>query len=524
MIESGEMPTGFRLIAMYCSRLRKTIGFVLAFIGLSSSPAFAQKSDVSPAVPDTASVVFQKELKIHIGQPFTFQLVLHPTPLLHPNGIQSEYRRRNVTALFRRVGGSGKDSYGDDVIGVAAAELLDGESKYNMSVNLPPAALPGQWKLSSVTINWNGSLSLRIPDNVSFELLAPESISFRIHAPPSVEAGRKYVFTLTIDKQTSDWHSACAPQFSAALGPEGRPFLSFDQETADPESLTFSFSHLFEPDDRTGTWEVVVSEHDGFGWDPCPKRQLFGEDKFAFTVEPPTGIRIPETAAVTVNPAQILLLEGEVDRLTAEASQIRSAIASNSLTQAELREKLRTASDALTATQAKYLQHEDPGSSFASQINVFFGDIRRTYENADMSLKQISRLEQAATYPKLEYVSNASLNNSPTAPNSASAVVLAAIQRNVSAYKIVVTTKHLTFNLEVYSEPQGATIYYHSATEDHETKLAHITDWPIENLTRAYYYFRCHMDGYDDLRQEFDGADDTRTRIIFRFPPKADRK
>jgi len=46
----------------------------------------------------------------------------------------------------------------------------------------------------------------------------------------------------------------------------------------------------------------------------------------------------------------------------------------------------------------------------------------------------------------------------------------------------------------------------------------------LRNLVIATYYFRCHMEGHDDLKRTFDAVSDDSPSIMFRFPTKADSK
>jgi hypothetical protein len=507
-------------------RMRLNRGWILAvaILAVSCYPVAAQNAAQSPAVPDTASVKFQKELRLHFGQEFPFQLTLTPTPLLHPYPTESNPRLRALIAVFKRVGvqSSGRDDEGEIE---TSAPIVDDQSIYNMSVSIPPWKLTGEWKLDSVSITWEGETKLRIPDNVSFEMLELEPISIRVDSPSTVEAGRKYSFTVTLDKYPSDIFPGCEINIVAQVGREGGPYLDWgvDLEKRQHKELTYVFSHNFEPDDRRGTWGVLVKEYEhNEGYRQyCGHRLVRGNDHtFTFVVEPAQGVQVPTSAAVEVNPPQIQLLRGEANRLKAEANQIKAKIASNNLTSGQLSEQLQSALNALAATQARYIQ-DAQGPSSVSQANVFFGDIRRTYEDARKTLFEKSERGHDGAEPQLEYVSAA---NQSSVSNSASAAVLAAVLRNVSAYELLISTKHLTFNLTVYSVPVGATIYYRRASDDQETEVGPPTDSTVENLVRATYYIRCHNKAGEDLKQTLDAVSDSRTSVIFRFASNADSK
>jgi hypothetical protein len=70
----------------------------------------------------------------------------------------------------------------------------------------------------------------------------------------------------------------------------------------------------------------------------------------------------------------------------------------------------------------------------------------------------------------------------------------------------------MTFDLDIYSDPKGATISYAQRGEDYHP-LDHETDWRIENLPRAVYSIRLQKPGYEDDIDTFDAINDSRTSI-----------
>ena len=77
----------------------------------------------------------------------------------------------------------------------------------------------------------------------------------------------------------------------------------------------------------------------------------------------------------------------------------------------------------------------------------------------------------------------------------------------------------MTFNLDVYSTPKGATISYRQRGGEFHP-LDHETDWRIENLARAVYLIRLQKPGYDDKEVQFDAIDSTRTSLNIQLEPK----
>jgi hypothetical protein len=117
----------------------------------------------------------------------------------------------------------------------------------------------------------------------------------------------------------------------------------------------------------------------------------------------------------------------------------------------------------------------------------------------------------AQTDPRLVHVNGVTGGQSRRV-NRASDLVLASIQHNVDAYQIVASSKYLTFDLEVYSDPRGATISYKLRGDEYKT-VEHETDWIIRNIPRAVYFVRLQMQGCKDEEQRFDAITDPGTSI-----------
>jgi hypothetical protein len=115
------------------------------------------------------------------------------------------------------------------------------------------------------------------------------------------------------------------------------------------------------------------------------------------------------------------------------------------------------------------------------------------------------------TSPQLEFI-NASPGGSPPRLTLASKAVLASLLHNAKAYDVVASTKALTFNLDVFSEPRGATISYKLTGGTYEP-LDHETDWRIENLARAVYWILLQKAGYQDKEVSFDAINSTGTSV-----------
>jgi hypothetical protein len=106
--------------------------------------------------------------------------------------------------------------------------------------------------------------------------------------------------------------------------------------------------------------------------------------------------------------------------------------------------------------------------------------------------------------PRLELVKSASGSLHRLSP--ASDTVLKSILHNVQVYEFAASSGELTFNLEVHSFPDHATISYRQHGDKEYTFISHLTDWRIENLPIGVYLIRVQKAGYEDNEEPFDAG------------------
>lgn len=243
----------------------------------------------------------------------------------------------------------------------------------------------------------------------------------------------------------------------------------------------------------------------------CRYPLLLGNPKFAFEIEPAKGLVTPSSVAVIVNPSQAQLLLGEADRLRAKANQLKQEINSEHLIagQALLRESVKEAIADVDKTETTFKQRGlEPSSS--GKVDAFFDDIRLSYGEALQAVSdgsgKIRQTEPGFVHARLV------LGDKSAVSRSASDAVIASILHNADAYDVVALSKAITFNLDVNSTPQGATISYRRRGEEFET-LDRKTNSRIENITRAVYTIRLQMKGYEDVCTDFDAMNSTRSSV-----------
>jgi hypothetical protein len=242
-------------------------------------------------------------------------------------------------------------------------------------------------------------------------------------------------------------------------------------------------------------------------------KDVQGETHFAFTVVPAADLVTPTSAVVTVNFSQALLLRGAADHITAMAGDLKRQLGQESSANVQylLQTSVRRALDDLGKTEAEYKKEADLPAS-ASAVDVFFDDIRANYKDAlDALLKDSARSARFA--PELMRVNLAAVG-APSPLSHGSEAVLESILHHARAFEVAASSRVMTFNLDVYSEPTGATISYRQRLDPPGFKpLDHTTDWHIPNVYHATYLVKFQKSGYVVQTLTFNGGENSSTSI-----------
>jgi hypothetical protein len=223
----------------------------------------------------------------------------------------------------------------------------------------------------------------------------------------------------------------------------------------------------------------------------------------------------PTSAIVIVNPSQIELLRADADHLRAKAENLSQRLRSGHMVadQELLLENVKEAMGDLDKTEAAYKEREDKGAepSYTQAVNVFFDDIRFEYGDALKSLKRNpALLHQTGPRPVL---ASSRIGGSPPRLNRASEAVLKSIMHNAKAYDVMASSGKTTFDLEVSSEPTGATVSYRQRIDPEYKTLDHQTDWRIPNLYHATYLIRFQKSDCEEQVITFQGGESTSTSV-----------
>jgi len=516
----------------------------LGFSGILSLAVAAQQTNTQLVTPNTASVNASEHLRLVQGDKHDFQLQFSRAPIGYEGWGKIHY-------LFQNVMSASSQAYlglYNQVEAQGQTELHDGQFIYQLPLSINDEMLPGTWRLTKVTIVGRHSQSIiSIPDNVTFEII-PSPISpptlVHIQAPKSVTAGQRFTFKIIMDEYPKGLHQGCGLMLAGILSPVGQSgtpaseAYHLGQILLKPDLHSYEMSSSFDPDLPGGLWRGEILITGSYTPPPSPhftdEMQRFHEMqhemqqeqacynlspilqrpiRFTFNVEPAVLVT-PTTATVIVNPSQIDLLRWEANRLRSKAEHIQQQLSSENMAanQTLLLKSLNEAMSDLDRTETTYKEKGDKGaaSSYTQAIGVFFGDIRLNYREALKALS-VDSAQARQTGPRFVRVS-AVLGGTTPGLSHASEAVLASILHNAKAYDVLASSKTFYFNLDVFSEPKGATISYRKRGEEFHP-LDHETDWRIENLIRAVYLIRLQKPGYEDNVVTFDAIDSTSTSI-----------
>jgi hypothetical protein len=468
--------------------------------------------------PSAVSVTSGGSAKLEPGQSFNFELQFKPAPEGYSGGTIS-YEFDNVAASERIVDGA------DSVTGIVA--LRDGQAIYPISLRITESMNKGKWQLVSVQMGKAVPKKVPITDNVSFEIPLPERI-LHVQAPEKITAGATFPIDVTLD-EIPKVPPECTVILSFSIHPTVQaPVGAGNNVPVQSEQHSYRLTGKLDADVPSGIWKGLATLNVGASARAFEERLrchfqlspwLAKSEEFSLTVEPSPGLVTPTAVSATVNPPQIRLLLGEAEKLRAKAKHLEDQLALGNKTadQDLLRSSLREASEDLNKTEETFKRKGVEQSSMQA-VNAFFDDIRFDYQDAlgTLGSKVAGRGEKDG---QLLMRVSAARAGAPPSGSGASLTVLKSIRHNANAYDIVANTKALTFTLEVYSEPDGATISYRRRGGEYHS-VDHDTDWRIENLVRAVWQIRLQKPGFEDSEKDFDAIDSTGTSITIKLRRK----
>jgi hypothetical protein len=398
----------------------------------------------------------------------------------------------------------------------------NGKADYEVSLTNSKDLVPGKWRLSKIGFGQSNFSWLAFTGDASFEIQGPRPILVHIDGPPNVAAGQPFMFNISLDHFPTDVEKGCAGRLIVSIQ-KASPMLNgipLATESITSTDLTFKFAYRFPPDFNSAEpWEIALmpaaSIDDGDRGRGCRYPELRGDVRFPLRVKSLEGLVTPKSAAVLkVNPAQIEILRLGAKALSARLDKLKVGLASRESNNENYRKQIldraltESINDLQVTKEAFISKEESRDQTSTDATKIFFADIRLTYDEAAHALEATDRAtaRPVAFDPKGD-------GGTTAAPSE---LVLSSIDRNIKAYDEVAKAEDLDFSLFVQTEPQRASFWFRRKGSAFQPG-PDVTNTVVRHQTRAFYYFKFHLDGYKDKEMTFDASTNDDWRLV--VPP-----
>lgn len=318
-------------------------------------------------------------------------------------------------------------------------------------------------------------------------------LSASANSPDIVKVGESVSFTITLDK---------APNFKGGtlvywiLGPDNGSVVS--GVTLEPGKSVYILNFQVPAGAPGGTWKLnELKVFTGFGQAIPLKFKAV-----PFQVIPDSSLIFPTTAEAKINPSQLQLLRREALNVQARIQVLKANVvrmqepAKRDQLIGILRGNLNDGLEAVQRTERSFTEL-GAGQSTLEAGRVFFADLRASYRQALQDLASIRG--QVGISTKFLIMRFVRLQGYPALAQGP----LRVLEQNVLAYSVVATKGDLTFDLEVNSAPQGATVFFWRRG-DSQRKNSKPTNSVIPALPYAIWLVRFQVPGYRDEEREHD--------------------
>lgn len=319
--------------------------------------------------------------------------------------------------------------------------------------------------------------------------------------PGYVRAGEAADFNVVLDK---------APNFDGGeirvtvVGPQNSNATLSQKVKTLPGVKNYRVSIPVPLSAPGGTWNVAKVTF----WTGAQEIQLPSNNQ-SFQVIAIPNIALPASAQLTLTVSQTQLLRREAVLLQIRLQALKSGFTQNngSLVAGSVAEALRKKINEellfLSATESRFRALADPQAQLDAPASVFFDDLRMSYEDAKSRLKEQSVQSNWSGLFML-----ASLESPQTSGDQLRYPVLAqavfrVFEQNEVAYVTVANAGTLTFDLDVSSDPAGATISYRRRGDPYRQHPDQ-TNSVIRALPYAIWTVRFQKQGFRDEEREHD--------------------
>lgn len=328
-------------------------------------------------------------------------------------------------------------------------------------------------------------------------VIAQESAT--VQAPEIVKAGEKVSLDISVDT---------APNFDGGgvlVWVSGPGMFNTQSSCPLPNGQRVChYSFTIPADATSGTYEVSrLAFSSGARMFDLPFK------KVAFQVVANTGLTFPTRAEATLRASQVQLLRGEERRLQERLQSLKAIVGGEqeplrTSTVKVLRGRLEDELNAIAATQSKFRNLGDESQKAAAEI--FFDDLRIGYVEVLSGLTHGDKRAHTGSlqvFPARFIQSDKSKHGDSSQYPLVAQAIFRPFEINELAYTLVADTEALTFNLEVNSNPAGATIFYGRRGDIAYKQHSNPTDSTIKALPYAIWTIRFQKQGFRDKNYEF---------------------
>lgn len=326
------------------------------------------------------------------------------------------------------------------------------------------------------------------------ERLTSDSVQATVtYVSGDVAAGEDFDFTVKLDRAPNFEGGSLSVAFSP---PDGRTAISTGAATKAGQSV-YDLKLRVPVAASSGIWRLASLQFwNTVAWVNLPHQDV------SFRVIAKPGVVYPTSAEITVNLSQVQLLRKEATHLQERIQQLKSAFSEYVRANREgavsplLEKNLRMSVGALRATQVEFSKLTTGGAE-GSKAEIFFDDLRRSYEDA------ISHLgRSAASLKRAGHLVRVS-GGKKTDAEPLLSLTLRPMEQNELAYKVVADQGSLTFDLEVDSTPVGAVISY-NRRGDPARGNPEPTRSTIRSLAYAIWIIHFEKPGFKTEEREHD--------------------
>jgi hypothetical protein len=344
----------------------------------------------------------------------------------------------------------------------------------------------------------------------SFGQDTTDSSSAKVTAPKSVMAGEKFTVHVELNSAPTVPRGYVSVNFS---NPRHAGSLGNTVETT-PDKKSYDIPIEVPIAAIGGIY--TLSSMTVYSGDGMYRTDLKFEPQ-SFEVIQPSSFSLPTEAKVTINLSQKQLLQSAAIAVQHKIETLKTTLATlkkedSNRVPVLLRQNVLDADKALSMTEKEFMDLTT-NSSERTNAAVFFEDLHRTYE---LTLRQL----QISLYRERAILPVTFQRGAGPQGEALEGTVLRAFEHNELAYDVVADTQSLTFDLDVRTIPEGATVSYGRRGDSTFRPLQDETNSVIKALPYAIWLVRFVKEGFAPVEREHNPFTDKNHVLAVELAPR----